>query len=207
MSQSELGVDGESRLYRGPCVLDPPKVSQSGGKKEVNEGGDIPVRFDRSRESARSGLVGCKIGLCNTSCRQPAECPVVTGGKPKCLHDTGFRFLSSAEIALPKSNPHISGGEISIQHQCMLTFGDTLGGAFGKDPHDTEEAVGAGVVWHGRNYLGQSPFGCHEARGPVAGQHEATMDEALYDQGHRYVPEPEPACSPVVDALRYQIAT
>jgi hypothetical protein len=96
----------------------------------------------------------------------------------------GFRFLCSTEITFGKPNPHVSGGQISIQCQRALTFGDALSGTFGKDLDHAKETMRQSVVWRERKYLGQRRFGCHEACGPVASQHGSSphgIDECRAD--------------------------
>src|ERR1700675_800538 len=95
---------------------------------EVSERGDIPVGLDGALEPVGSSFIGRKIRLRDSRWIHPTERSVVTGRKPKCLHDMGFRFLCSTEITFGKPNPHVSGGQISIQCQRALTFGDALSG-------------------------------------------------------------------------------
>ncbi len=84
-------------------------------------------------------------------------------------------FLGATEITFAKSNPSVSGGQVSIEIQRAFTFGDALSGAFGKDLDHAKEAVRQGVVWRVGNHFGQRRFGRLEACGSVAAQHRCPL--------------------------------
>src|SRR5215216_6053156 len=129
VGKREIGIDGEASPYRSPRLLDSPEMSQRRGKVEVNEGGDIRIGLDGPPEPVDGSFIGRKIRLRDTRRIHPTVCSVVAGRQPKCLHDIGFSLLGATEITFAKANPHVSGGQISIQLQRPLTFGNALSGA------------------------------------------------------------------------------
>src|SRR5450631_3499161 len=154
VGEGEIGIEGEPRLYRSPRLLDSLEMSQRRGKVEMDKRGDIPVGFDGSLEPVGSSFIRRKIRLRDARCVRPGERSVVTGRKPERLHDTVFGFLGATEITFAKSDPRVSRGQISIQRQRALAFGDARGGMFGKNLDDAKEAMRKGVVWCVRQYLG-----------------------------------------------------
>ena len=92
---------------------------------------------------------------------------MVAWREPECFHDVAFSLLGSTQIALAKSDPCMGGGQIPIQRQCPLTFGNALGGAFGENMDNSHQAMRPRVIGRVGKYLSQGRFDHPQRRRPV----------------------------------------
>ena len=80
------------------------------------------------------------------------------------LHNVSLGFFGATDKNLAKSYNGMGVGEISIQRQRMLAFGDALRGALGEHLDKSQEHMRARMVRDRRQGLGQLRFGRGEGR-------------------------------------------
>ena len=70
------------------------------------------------------------------------------------LEDMGLGFFGAKEVDITYPYPGMRIGEISIQRQRVLTFGDALRGALGQDVDKSQQRVAKRVVRDRRQRFG-----------------------------------------------------
>ena len=68
----------------------------------------------------------------------PTECTDIAGREAERLVDVGLGFPAATEKKLRPADENVSVGQISIQRQRLLTFGDALGRAVCMDLDDAQ---------------------------------------------------------------------
>ena len=80
------------------------------------------------------------------------------------LADVSLCFFGATNEHLAKSDTRMGAGEISIQRQCMFTFGDAVRSALGEYLDIPQQPMAARVVWNRRQGFDQLCFGRREGR-------------------------------------------
>ena len=101
------------------------------------------------------------------SLSQPRIGRHIARAQAKRLVDVSLGFLGATGKDLAKSDEGMRVGEIAIQRQRMLAFGDALDGALRQDLDVAEKRMAAGVVRERRQSSGQLRFGGREGRAGI----------------------------------------
>ena len=86
----------------------------------------ISIDFDRAAEPCDRLLVVAKIEFGTANSRYPTEGEGVAGTETERFADMSFGFLAATDENLGHTDCSVSGGQIPIQSQCPLAFGDGL---------------------------------------------------------------------------------
>ncbi len=84
--------------------------------------------------------------------------------EPQGLDNVSLGFFGATDENLTKSDRGMGAGEISIQRQRMLTFGDALRRALGEYVDKSQVQMAARMVRDRRQGFGQLRFGRREGR-------------------------------------------
>ena len=79
----------------------------------------------------------------------------------------GFGLLAAADEALGHADVRVSGGEIAVDRERSLEFGNALRGPIGVNLNDAKTQMRQRLFWRDRQRLDRKRFGRRQARGPV----------------------------------------
>ena len=85
----------------------------------------------------------------------------------------GLGFRAATEKKLGPTDASVRLGQISVQRQRLLAFGDAFGRTVCKDVDDAQSQVGHGKVRGNRQSLGRGRFRRRKSRRPVVGEKTA----------------------------------
>src|SRR5215468_7149376 len=88
--------------------------------------GKISIDFDRAAEPRHRLPIVAEIEFGNANRRYPTEGKGVARAETERFADMSFSFLAAADEELGQTNCSVGGGQIPIQSQCPLAFGDGL---------------------------------------------------------------------------------
>ena len=96
--------------------------------------------------------------------RHPGVSHRIARTEAQGLGNVSLGFFGATDKNLTKSNRGMGVGEISIQLQCMLTFGDALRSALGEYVDKSQVQMAERMVRDRRQGFGQLRFGRREGR-------------------------------------------
>src|SRR5262249_9163530 len=131
-AKGECGIERKSSLNRGPRLLQPAEMRQRGGELEMRER-IISVQFDTATVPHDSVLVSTDQQLGDAREVHPGISEAIARAKPERFVNMALGFLGATKIKLGETNICVSGGQISIQRQRALAFGNAQGRAVGLD--------------------------------------------------------------------------
>src|SRR5262249_55294669 len=88
--------------------------------------GKISIDFDGAAEPRDRLLVIAEIEFGNASRRYPTEGEGVMRTETERFADVGLGFIAATDEKLGQTDCSVSGGQIPVQGQCPLAFGDGL---------------------------------------------------------------------------------
>src|SRR5262245_45551500 len=88
--------------------------------------GKISIDFDRAAEPRDRLLVVAEIEFGNASRRHPTEGESVTRTETERFADMSLGFIAATDEKLCHTDCSVSGGQIPVQSQCPLAFGNGL---------------------------------------------------------------------------------
>ena len=83
-----------------------------------------------------------ELQLSESGLQHPIASEVIARGQAERLEDMGLGLLTAPQIILGVADEGMSGGQILIQHQRLLKFGNTLQRAVRRDSKDAQHPVG-----------------------------------------------------------------
>ncbi|MGA8444812.1 MAG: hypothetical protein WB766_06405 [Roseiarcus sp.] len=110
-----------------------------------------------SRRFAEVELRKARVGHPDVSHR-------IARAEPQGLYNVSLRFFGATDKNLTESDRGVRVGEISIQRQRMLTFGDAFHRALGPRLDKSQVHVAERMVRDRRQAFGQLRFGGREGR-------------------------------------------
>ena len=126
--------------------------------------GIIPIGFDRSPTPQDGLLAIAQVIFRDADLGQPHVGRRIARAQAERLVNVSLGFLGATGKDLAKSDEGMSVGEIAIQRQRVLAFGDALERALRQDLNIPEKRMAAGVVRERRQSFRQLRFGGGEGR-------------------------------------------
>ena len=111
----------------------------------------------------------------------------IARAEPQGLSDVSVRFISATDENLAQSDRGVGRGEISIEFQRMLTFGDALSRALGQYLDKSQKHMGGRVVRDQRQGFGQFRFGRREGGDGIGHKGHSALDDVHARRSHERV--------------------
>ena len=110
-------------------------------------GGKISVDLDATAQPSDRFLVGmsCNLAMPTNIIQLVSE--DIARREAKRLVDMGLGLLAATEKIFGKTDERVRAGQISIQRQRLLAFGDALSRAVRKNLDDAQYQVGHARAW------------------------------------------------------------
>jgi hypothetical protein len=119
----------------------------------------IAIDFNGAPRTRDGLLVSARMEPGGTNKLYPTVGSMVTRREAKGLTNMGLCFLGVTDKNFGKTDNSVCVGQISIQSQCALTFGNALGNAVGDDMNSAHHQVSEGMFGSQRQRPSQSRFG------------------------------------------------
>ena len=155
-----------NRLSRGARLVKSTKLRQGGAQPKIC-GRKISIGLDRPSKPRDRLVPTAEVELRHACVSHPDISQRVPRTEPQRLAHVSLCFFGVTDANLTKSNNLMGAGEISIQRQRMLAFGDTLRRALGEYVDKSQVHMAAGMVRDRRQGFGQLRFGRSEHRHAV----------------------------------------
>ncbi|HZZ25611.1 MAG TPA: hypothetical protein VFE60_25020 [Roseiarcus sp.] len=192
-------LDCESRIEReceeglGLRLIQLPEIREGGGEKEVDEG-RISIDLDAAAEPCHGLLVRAENQLGATRVLQPLPGETVARRKSESLVHMSFGLWGAADKNLCEADPAMSRGQVRIQDQCTLEFGNGLVRTLRLVQDAPQNLVGQWIVWPSREHPADRRFGRAEPRGSIVRQ-----------KGRAHVGVDSPDTEQCVDVIRIKL--
>ncbi len=126
-ADGEGGIDGKPFLSRGARLIESAEPRQGGRVVEMR-GLEIAVDLDCAAQLRNRFLVFAEKDLRDACEGLPMLSGGIAGTEPQRILDVGLGILSSPEKSLRQTDPRVSGGEIPVDGQRAIEFGNALRG-------------------------------------------------------------------------------
>ena len=119
----EAWIERKPRIHVSPRFVQPSEPRECGREIEMRDG-NIPVCVEAPVHPEDCFGIGTKLRLGKAHIKHPPVCKGIARRKAECLVDVSFSLCASTKEILGKADISMSAGQIAIQRQRLLAFGD-----------------------------------------------------------------------------------
>ena len=179
-------VERETGLDRGMRLVQSAKLREGCAQHKMWLG-IIPVCLYRPPKARCRVLPAAEVEPRHARDSHPEVSQRIARTEAQGLGNVSIRFFGATNKDLTSSDNGMGLGEISIQRQSVLAFGDALRSAPGEYVDNSQQQMCARMIWNRRQGFGQLRFGPFERRLGTAYKQKCALDRIRASRSNKRV--------------------